>query len=49
MKYAIKYKTLGDALFRWIGMYENRIFIKKYLTKIIPYSSLSEVLVIAQK
>lgn len=49
IKYAIKYKTLGDALFRWIGMYENNYKFQKYLRIIIPYSSFSEIFLIAQK
>ena len=50
LKTAIKYKTLEDAIARWAGFYECRNFhLGKLGKKTVPYSSLSEVFLIAQK
>lgn len=49
-KPAIKYKFIGDAIARWIGLYETNPFLNNILGKRqMPYSSFSEVFLIAQK
>lgn len=50
LKFAIKYKTLFDAIARWIGLYEyKRNCKKKFRQILIPYSSFSENFLIARK
>jgi SAM-dependent methyltransferase len=50
LEQAIKYKPLPDAITRWLGLYESGRWLHSILGwAIVPYTSLSEVILIAQK
>lgn len=49
LQVAVKYKTLADAFARWVGIYEVHKSPNNKKRIIVPYSSLTEMLLIAQK